>query len=173
MIRFSLKIKILTPNIKYQRINGKNWTDFIIVKYKNFDFLKAPYFCRINLSLTLCCETSGFNRWSFWITGPLKSAFLIRPEHPCWQGVYTNAKTQIPTCVSPEISSINYVENIIIRQNRGGGGIEVINREPKQVSKLIWLWGLGRLFLEKCIITFNKSVANFIIFGVYTFLVFI
>ena len=47
---------------------------------------------------------------------------------------------------------------------RGGGGIEVINREPKQVSKLIWLWGLGRLFLEKCIITFNKSVANFIIF---------
>ena len=119
-IRFSQKIKILHPNIKYQRITGKNWTDFIIVKYKNFDILKAPYFCRINLNLTLCCETSGFNRWSFWITGPLKSAFLIRPEHPCWQGVYTNAKTQIPTCVSPEISSINYVENIIIRQNQEG-----------------------------------------------------
>ena len=48
MIRFSQKIKILIPNIKYQRINGKNWTDFIIVKFQNFDFLKVPYFCRIN-----------------------------------------------------------------------------------------------------------------------------
>ena len=44
-IRFSQKIKILIPNIKYQRINGKNWTDFIIVKF-HFDFLKVPYFCR-------------------------------------------------------------------------------------------------------------------------------
>ena len=38
----------MIPNIKYQRINGKNWTDFIIVKFQNFDFLKVPYFCRIN-----------------------------------------------------------------------------------------------------------------------------
>ena len=38
----------MIPNKKYQRINGKNWTDFIIVKFQNFDFLKVPYFCRIN-----------------------------------------------------------------------------------------------------------------------------
>ena len=41
MIHFSQKIKILIPNIKYQRINGKNWTDFIIVKLQNFDFFKS------------------------------------------------------------------------------------------------------------------------------------
>ena len=37
----------LIPNIKYQRINGKNWTDFIIVKFQNFDFFKTcPTFVR-------------------------------------------------------------------------------------------------------------------------------
>ena len=45
---FLKEIKILIPNIKYQRINGKNWTDFIIVKFQNLDFLKVPYFCQIN-----------------------------------------------------------------------------------------------------------------------------
>ena len=48
-IHFSQKThKILIPNIKHQRINGKNWTNFIIVKFQNFHFLKVPYFCRID-----------------------------------------------------------------------------------------------------------------------------
>ena len=38
----------MIPNIKYQRINGKNWSNFIIVKFQSFDFLKEPYFCRID-----------------------------------------------------------------------------------------------------------------------------
>ena len=41
MICFPQKIKILLPNIKYQRINGENWADFIIVKFQNFDFFKC------------------------------------------------------------------------------------------------------------------------------------
>ena len=36
---FSQKIEMV-PKIKYQRIYGKNWTDFIIVKLQNFDFLR-------------------------------------------------------------------------------------------------------------------------------------
>ena len=43
-----------------QRINGKNWTDFIIVKFQNFDFLKVPYFCRINSGLIFYTSKSFF-----------------------------------------------------------------------------------------------------------------
>ena len=38
---FSQKIQILIRNIKYQRINGKNSTDFINVKFQNFWFFKS------------------------------------------------------------------------------------------------------------------------------------
>jgi hypothetical protein len=39
---------LLIPNIKYQRINRENQTELIIVKFQNFDFLKVPYFCRLD-----------------------------------------------------------------------------------------------------------------------------
>ena len=45
---FFSKIKILIQNIKYQIINWKNWTDFIIQNFKILDFSKVPYFCQIN-----------------------------------------------------------------------------------------------------------------------------
>ena len=71
-IHFSQKNRMLIPNIKHQRINGKIWTDFIIVKFQNFDFLKVPYFCRINSGPIL-----NMSRSFFWPNHYKKPVFMF------------------------------------------------------------------------------------------------
>ena len=55
------RIKILTPNIKYQRISGKNWTDFI------FDFFQK------GLGVWWVQKLNGFSTWT--------TKSLIRGKH--------------------------------------------------------------------------------------------
>jgi hypothetical protein len=57
---FFSKNQNFDPKYKIPKINGKNWTDFIIVKFQNFDFLKVPYFCRINSGPIFYMSTSFF-----------------------------------------------------------------------------------------------------------------
>ena len=68
MIRFSQKIKILIQSIKYQIINGKNWTDFIIKNFKILFFKSA-----LLLSGNLNSGRSYYScTWFFWVFSGLE-----------------------------------------------------------------------------------------------------
>jgi hypothetical protein len=60
-----------------------HFTDFIIVKFKNFDFLKVPYFCRINSGPIFYMSKSFFGQTT------TKNLFLcsweITKKSLCWK----------------------------------------------------------------------------------------